>query len=1265
MKKFLLSVTALTLTMSANAQLLTYDFETVDEAKIVSENWSDFSDSEFNFSKEGVGVDGSKALYAKTVGTCQTYQRVIAIKNLGVGENKAYRISLQAKGSGTINVGILKGCFYHDKALLLNGADQVKDFAVEDAANYQTITYQVWSPARSVMAGANSDFNQDEYWNQDFLRLSFDAEGETFVDNVVVEEVAPVSAAVFNGSALKVSLLGPTNLSALAANGPVELDKNCFSLKVDGEAADIEIVELKQDGALYIFTTSDTFLGESNEVEITFNNGVGLQYTDTKADIPSFTVAATFEAELSATATAFEEAELVSSVPANTAFEIAGSINTFSFTFNKPVSTKDEENDAPTAFLVGPDVEEDLVLVANSELDETLVFKRSGSGTLADGVYYITLDNVSNAMHVATTTPFVLSFEVGEVNAATTIYGDPNTTLLEGADSGQPTNWSIMVGGENWAGGELKADNGSACRNLNVTGTDGVERTAFYLCDRDGYTYMQSPAFTLPAGDLEFSVIGLSHDEAGHTLEFVLEDMEGNKIASGSDACSIVANNSFTSIEASNKVSTKFNNPTEQNFILKIHAPQGGYTAVRVLGYTYRTYTMSEGDRYEPEIIFTSDFTGGNMPAEGTGWLCYDNNNKLEPGSGRNGTSGMLERNFHKNMQSAAFFRECGANDNAAHRIEYGNGNGVEGGIEIPAGTYDVTYYAGTWNDGNGNANGTSKVYFDIIDAESNEVVFHDDHVCVANFENGGACNGQADVVRNSITLDGKYIFKAWGTTNTVWGGLTIEKPGKTAVKYHSLLDLAVEAASEDLNNAKDDKYNGTTKTALTDLIAKYSVYPNGMSTADEYYAAIDALEKSAKALKDRCASVDAYESDLAKILAALEGVKDTKYEALPIVVKLQDLYEKYAEVPATSLEDAELIPVQKEITAGVSGINNAKNAVDNLLTKQINNLLTAISATASDEITDELSLSWISAGENTIKDDQEIAGELQKILTACIYKKIAAGYDFSVMDEEFGAAVEDSLNITGYIANNMFYTVNPQKTYAGPAADAAFPGWNITEGNVSNVWWWEATLAIDETKPAVDASLRNTGSNAFKVNQVLNNLPAGVYTMKMKTADCSNVADVSKTYEKKDVSLPWSTSEVYAKVGENRQAVTANHGEGQVWRNAAVTLFQGIQGAVAAGENAVTMTIGADINCTNDAAQVDDTELYMTGKLAGFDYAAAADAILGTVNGVQVVERADAPVAVTYYSVNGQKTTAVKGVNIKVERYSDGYTVAKKIIVK
>ena len=48
-----------------------------------------------------------------------------------------------------------------------------------------------------------------------------------------------------------------------------------------------------------------------------------------------------------------------------------------------------------------------------------------------------------------------------------------------------------------------------------------------------------------------------------------------------------------------------------------------------------------------------------------------------------------------------------------------------------------------------------------------------------------------------------------------------------------------------------------------------------------------------------------------------------------------------------------------------------------------------------------------------------------------------------------------------------------------------------------------------------------------------------------------------------------------------------------------------------------------------------------------------------------KVVDRADAPVAVSYYNLAGQEVAAPKGASLKIERYSDGYTVVKKVLVK
>lgn len=1277
MKKVLLSLAALGAATVANAQLLNYGFEDGQTAVIDTANWSVYPGSAYDLKAE-TPYSGTYSLGVSTDAAAQRWERVIAFKQLPVEPMKSYRVRMKVLSNTSMDVAILQGDWNRDIALKTGAGDQVHN-VVFGGDEWQTYSHCFWSPSLETMKEQYASNHADELLNEYFLRLSFTGIGNYFVDDIVVEESA-VEGIEFNGQAIKVNFGYATNGTAVAAEagGTAVLDNSAVKVLVAGEEAEVESVEIKKDGNLYIFLTEDYWLDGDSEVAVSFTNPGCLKYSTNVApecfENPNCLVY-NFEGEvaeyndyLTAASIAYEEAELVAADPADNSFEIDETVAEFSFTFNKPVYAIDEENGAAMATLDG----EDLVVVEAAEASNTIKFTRTSTEALGKGSHTLVIENVCNLKHVATSQPIVTTFEVGQVQVAQTIYTDLFTTLLQGANGGQPTGWSIMVGGEAWNGGEPKADNGAACRNLNVTGSDGVEYTAFYLCDRDGYTYMQygdqeGETITLPAGDLEFSLIALSHDDAGHSVEFRLEDLDGNEIVTTNGGCAVIANSQFTSITNSDFISATFNNPAERQAILKVHAMGGGYTAVRVLGFRVRSYEMTEGDTSDAQIVFATNFVGANMPAEGTGWQFYENNNPLEPGSGRNGTSGMLERNFHAKMQTAAFFRECGANSEAAYRIEYGDNNGVEDGLELSAGSYEIVYYAGTWNDMGGNQNGTSKVFFQLIDVETGAPAFESEHVNIANFENGAQCNGQADKVVCSFkpTTKGNYILKAWGTTNTVWGALTIEKEGSKAVKYHTMLNEALELANAELVNSEDAAYDGTTKNALLAAVAKYSATPNGMHTPAEYNAAIAELTELTAALKTRRTAIGAFKSDLEKLAAALADIAGTKYENLDIVPTLQALYTTYNEVNPSTLEDEELLSVQGQIAQGSSLITALKNAVNDFYTKQINNLLAAI-APYSEELGNEFALGWITKGEQALSDDQAVAHELQKILTACLYKRIANGYDFTIVDEELELSMPDSLDITGYIANNMMYTVTATKTFEGEAANAAFPGWDITEGTVSNVWWWENPLAISETQPVMNTSIRNLPASPFKVNQKLANLPVGVYTMLMMTADCSNIADVSQSYVKKDESLPWCNSVVYAVVGQDTTSVEANYGTNQVWRNASDTYLPNIKGTAAEGAVMVDMTIGADMNCYNDAAQVDDTKLYMTGKLEGFDYAAAANEILnGISDGLQVVEREDAPVAVSYVNMNGQFTAAAQGACLKVERYADGYTVVKKVIIK
>ncbi len=1297
MKKVLLSLAAVGTAMSANAQLLNYGFETGDilPGSVVTENWysvnaetgevkyENFQNCQCILPSAGTGIDASNSLWVSTDVTGNTWERVVAFTNTGVAENKSYRISLWVKGEGAFNVALLKGCFNHDLALQAgNGntlTDQTKTFSAANNDEFVRYSYVVWSPSRDVMKAKKADFEQDEFWNQDFLRLAFTGVGNYSVDNVKIEESA-VQGVYCNGTAIRVDFGYATNGSELAAaaGGTLVLDPSCVSVKIGGEPAGIESVEIKSDGQFYIFLDENSYIDESSEVSVSFTNPGDLKYSTNVApecfDNPNCAVYSFtdeqgyFDADLVATSVAWEEATLVKANPSDESFEWPNDIKQFSFTFDKGVWTNDDENGAPTAVLTGPGLGtgENLAVVANENADNTIVFERTGSEPLADGMYTISVDNVSNTNHVSTTTPFTVTFEVGVITVGTVIYTDYSSVWMEGEyNTAQPTNgWISYFNGE---------ENSSNANRVGNFTTDG-KGVGFYFCQRDGSVAAkltlgekEEVPFTLPAGNVQITFFSTKWQGKGGTYSYKLvkKDAPEEVVASGDIASEGNAGNFGETVTSITGAAVKIPNMVAGNYIL-ILENSAGWDGTIFFGIDVKTY-VTKGLVPDPVIVVEESFasvTNGFVPAAGTGWSVYDNNNLAAKGQSQSGRNRMMSSGTCSNL-SIGFYNRCLGGDPTTYYMTYGE-PAPEGQEEpepeliLENAKYSFSWYAVNWKGAK------QTYYFQLINAETKEVEYEMTPVEVTADVEGGTQNAEAVQIQfNYIPQGGKYIMKWWMTGESIIGKIRIEKMGSLAVFWKNKLNNdGLEIAKAERENANAEEYAGKTRDNLDAVIAK-NTDPNaaGYHSPADYQAGIDECLAAVKAMAARRDAIAKFKTDIEKLAAALADI-DAKYDKLEIIPEYKELVAKYAEVNPSTLEDEELLSVQAKITAGVSAVKNVIDAVNNLITKQIQNLLAAISV-YGEELSDEFSLAWISEGEQALTDNQKVAGQLQKILTACIYDSIANGYNFSYFDEEAQTSFPDSIDITGYIANNMFYTVNPQKNYEASAANAAFPGWNITEGTVSNVWWWENPLAINAGNPAVNASLRNTGSNAFKVDQALNNLPAGVYTMFMKTADCSNVADVSKTYTKKDESLPWSTSEVYAKIGEAVTSVEANYGSGQVWRNASDTYLPNIQGTVAAGENTVAMTIGANMNCTSDAAQVDDTRLFMTGKIEGFDYRAAADALLASIpSSLKAVERTDAPVAVEFFNLAGQKGAA-QGVNIKVERYSDGYTVVKKVIVK
>ena len=1319
MKKVLLSLAAVGMTMSANAQLLNYGFETSDllPGALVTENWSDidaetsvnkFENCQFDLKKAGTGIDGSTSLWATTDVTCGTWQRVVAFTNVGLQENKSYRISLWVKGEGDFNLALLKGCFNHDQALVGgNGTtyvDQTKTYTAADASNYVRYSYVVWSPSREVMSAKKDDLAKDEYWNQDFLRLSFNGTGTYYVDDIKIEE-SSVKNIVFNGNAIRVDFGYETNGAALEteAQTAVVLDKSCVTVKVDGEEAEVSSVEIKDGGKFYIFMNDD-IAGEN--VSVSFTNPGDLKYSTNVApkcfEEPNSAVLdfenepAFYDGELVATSVEWEEATLITSLPQDNSFEWDNGINTFSFTFNKPVSTNDEENGAPVALLFGqglPDDGEALEVVASEELNATLTFKRTSTTTLVDGVYTITVDNVSNSRSVSTTTPFSVSFEVGKVEVSATEY----TKVAEGyvsSESMPAAGWTIYNEGEVRNASETY---GSGPRQFNFTNST-VEhalyfRTKFADNGDSGVGYvsygdLEGYEFTLPEGDLELRPVIAAWKNAGFkVLVSVLDASTKDVIASQEITTTANANGATDKIEFQTE-GIRFSS-TGQKAIFKVEIVDKENQHEAICG-GFEIYTYKEGTPVTNEVLCQGTFADVNdnyIPAGGSGWRIHRDGTIRTPGANGNWggncvTGGGGPRIFqlaYKNMAGKGVYLASTTNvltygEFLTYETTEGEGEDAttvtkdEQTLTLPAGRVEITFYTALWK-----ATGV-KYFFEIIPQEegfNGTPIFSKSEVINTSSPNGDR-NADIEAMKTQFfytaPAEGKYILRFYTDGEAFVGNIKIETVASVAMQYKLALAEALIPAKEELATAQANVlYAGTTLDKLSSTITEYE-NPD-FHTDTEYKDAVANIEALVKAMATRRSNIDGFAEKVEGLKATLESAGE-KYASLQVYVDAVALTEELCDVAPETLEDVQLSGYVAQIDSYSAELKNQIETVIPLLTKQIANL--AARLVEIDEEAYKENEAVVMAG-TTITDNQVLANALKMLNTASIYKQIAEGYNFTSFDTLTQTSQPDSIDVTAWIQNAGFYC----NFNAGTQFAERFTGWNIVTdlsagGYIKDCYSWEAN-GVNAEKPILDRAIYGGGANdqdyiSIDASQQLTYLPAGVFTYYIETCDRTgrNWNNGTPTVDDPDPMKSY----VYYEVSEDNKA-QQQFAHVEVDKNQWYPLDKNYMYGVTVPTADVfaTVKIGANLMPLKNSShgEIDNAKLYMTGKIDGFDYAAAAakalDAAVSDLRQVEV--RDDAPVQVTYFNMAGQQSVAPQGVSLKVERYSDGYVVVKKVLVK
>ena len=1253
--------------------------------------------------------EGCMNFYNSAIDT-SWWRRAVKFRNLPLQEGKSYRLTYYFRGQNTWNIdGVNENKSKMSVALMQGGEDA--DIPLLDA-NGNEFRYEVsyFNPQKyekytKMFYFASAQLHKDKYAEKNpeaapledkwFATFNIYNPGDYYLDEVDLSE-SPIAGVFFSGDVIRVDFGYATNITELVSKNPlgrVIMPTDCASVTFNGEPAAVAAVELQKDGYMYIFLDGVSAEDGDNKVEIAFKNpedeAYQVQYKGNLAPegaVPSFGgEAGEYLAGLEEISSwAYTEPELVSTLPADGSFCLDESMTEVSFTFDKPVMGHNDNTEPLVVKLNGT---ENLILLTQLVGDEgtnTLTFVRQDRKPFPKGAYSVTLEGVTSDKWIRSYKTFSTNFETGQIQLAETIYTDLFTHLLQGEANGIPTGWTCMVNTDanpaaNWTGGEAWGG-GSACRNFIITGADTIPYVCFYLCDRAGYTYLmygdqEDARLTLPAGGIEFSIMGVGHEADVRSLEFRIEDMDGNELAYKNGTTSVKAEN-FTTVKAAGAITVTFDNPKEQNVILKIREPEGGFTAARVLGFKARSYKMTEGDKTESEVVAEGNFASvGNdcAPQHGTGWKVYRADGRMrDPGAncswgGNDWTGGggpRVKTIGNKNMGGAGIYLAGGCYATyGEYLVQTDHGGDVLGDdgtttpektLDLKAARYQITYSIINWKAPN---NAITLDIYKQEDGIKGTPVYTRTDVATGNSNSGNDPKDEAQKIQFlwNAPAEGKYILKFTsggdGEGETVFGNVTVESTASLAVQYAQMLVKALEPAKEELELANEkDEYRGDTRDQLAKAIATYTNPP--FHTVAEYDAAFAEIDMLVKKSQTRRANIDAYPSSLQAIADGIENAKGTKYEKLDLFITLEEVYNQYKDVDYIAMDDEELNKAVSLMGSNGTLLNNMVNTCVPLLTKQVTELAAAIVALDPNMETNE---QVIAAG-NAVSDDQELVSLLKMMFASKLYSTIAAGGNPFIVLGDSLEEIENPIEAPYLIQNAQFYCTAPVVDNVVSASVTDFPGWTIeqTEGQITSVFTtaWDGPYPT-EIKPIENCAVKTGwGNHKYDVKQVITNLPVFKYEASIKIGE--------------DGGEPHGC---YAYCGESQQLYEGVDGKFTRDNNTEANLktFVDVTPVYENGATLGSITLGANMSITGGFGNVDNASLVITGMVEGYDYAAAAAKLAEEITSAQSVEAAPEgePVSVSYYDLSGKKTSQPSGITIKVETYKNGYMKVSKAIVK
>ena len=1171
-----------------------------------------------------------------TLDTDSWWRRAIKFRNLPLVEGKTYRLDFKLMGTNRYEDGVHEGddrprC--QASAALMQGEDDYDIALLDNDGNEQRFTFDRFNESAYESYSANFVFASEamqkekyaekgkgELADKFFLTLNVFNPGMFQVTDLVLSEVGAVQSVQFGEmGAIKVDFGKNTNIAALAEAAPkglVMFDEaevaKYASATVNGNPAEIEAIEYHKDGGLYVFLMET--VSASDAIVVNFTNPTDerqIKYVDKETEASNFDVVE-FDVEYNAALDgdmpfAYLPPELISSYPANKAFSIDVNLSEFTFTFDHEVVTS-----KVTASLDrGGEIVPLTLKEGTGALAETLVFVRNDNGLLAKK-NTITISGAETEQEGKYDAPYVISFEAGKPKIAEEIITTVQTLNFDTAAINTiPLGWTLYNEyTSDDEPGELRpsgSTQGAGPRMLFAKGF--YVRTNSSKESRAFYGGLEGYAVTLPVGNLHIDFVASGYKASGQKVLCEVLDATGQNVLASKEVNleTVTPDGGPVKDENMQTITIEYNNEVEQNAVLRYTVfSTGGMVETILAGINVNTYEVTEGDIPDDKEIINETFAAYDnaTPAAESGWFIYDGGNRLAPSTG--GGSRILSCNGTP-IKKAYFCRNFGGNMTSEPGTYMTYGEAESGKtLTLEAGAeYEMTYYAATWNDEGGEIGGFSQVAYALIDSEGKIVSTATKNLSKdANAHNNAGTAFVADKFTYTFTPEksGDYVLKFWGSNCTLaCGNITFIQPGSRAVKFYSQLSAAVKNAKAALDKVADPIYDGATKTALEEGIAKYEDSDKiTMTTEEEFKAAIEELNALTESMLTRFEYIPRFKDAYAAASETYTSNVGTKYEKLECFEVLGGVLETYEGVDPSTLEDEDLVGATTTLEDNTTLFNNMKNTCVGLLTKQITGLANQLVALDETQITNK----YVIAANNAVTDDQEIAYQLKLRIAKAIYDLCAAGNPFEKeqLDPETGESTGITepveIDVTNFIQNAGFYS-----TGGWPSTVTDFPGWTIEKiaGNFgpsygTASWGGERASAL---KPVVDGGIRTDwGTHEYDAKQYIDMLPIAKATVSIKVGEDGvepheayayigeGDAKVVKYY---DGELPGDESNSYSRdtnIPREFTDVTPNPNEIEVLG---------------------TVLLGSHARVNAAFARTDDAVIKLTAKVEGFDYAAAA----------------------------------------------------------